>query len=76
MQWVLGYDCRPLQEAAKVSELMKNENEVEVVLQKILHIEGSPVKLAEFFALLLVWHDIGDARDLWINSWHSSGVAH
>ena len=25
--------------------------------------------MCDFFALLLVWHDVGDARDLWQRSW-------
>ena len=44
--------------------LLKNTSEMEFILQEMMDVETSAQKMCEFFALLLVWHDVGDAREV------------
>ena len=58
-------------EAARARGLMQSEDEFEQTLEEILATNVSTSKMCEFFALMLVWHDIGDARRIWENCWES-----
>ena len=52
-------------EAAKARGLIRNVDEIDHILQEYLSSTTSLSKQCELFALILVWHDVGDARDLW-----------
>ena len=50
--------------AAKVRGLMQNSDDVDLIITEMMNSECSWNKQCELFALLLVWHDIGDVRQL------------
>ena len=51
--------------AAKVRGLTRNVNEVDHILEEYLNSNVFMNKQCELFALILVWHYVGDARELW-----------
>ena len=53
--------------------LLQSEEEFEHTLKEILETKCSTAKMCEFFALMLIWHDVGDARSIWENCWEKLG---
>jgi hypothetical protein len=64
-----GHACDTFQEAATLRGLMANDEEIEFIVQEMIGTQCSTSEMCDFFALILVWHDVGDARDLWTNTW-------
>ena len=56
-------------EAAKARGLMQNVDEIDQILEEYLNSTDSLSKQCELFALILVWHEVGDARELWEKNW-------
>ena len=56
-------------EAAKIRGLARNVDEVDHILEEYLNSTASVSKQCELFALILVWHEVGDARELWEKNW-------
>ena len=56
-------------EAAKARGLMQNVDEIDQILEEYLNSTDSLNKQCELFALILVWHEVGDARELWEKNW-------
>lgn len=73
LRWVRHQECASLQEAAKLSGLLRSHGEVEFILEEMLATQASTSLVADAFALLLVCHDVGDAREIWQNSWKEIG---
>ena len=56
-------------DAAKLRGLMRNIDDVDQILTEMMDANCGVPKQCELFALILVWHDIGDARELWERNW-------
>ena len=65
LQQVDGVDKGSFREAAKARGLTQNIEEVDHIIKEMMDSQCGWNKKCELFALLLVWHDIGDARELW-----------
>ena len=66
---VAGHRCSTFQEAARLSGLMKSDQEIDFILQEMIGSQCSMSHMCDFFALLLIWHEVGDARELWEHNW-------
>ena len=64
LRHVMEHRCDSLQEAARLWALLRNSSEMEFVLEEMLSVETSAQKMCEFFALLLIWHDVVDGREV------------
>ena len=62
-------DKRSFREAAKLRGLVRNIDDVDHILEEMFATNCSENKQCELFALILVWHDVGDARGLWERHW-------
>ena len=49
--------------------MIHSEDDVDQIIQEMLLFECGTPKQCELFDLVLVWHDVGDARELWENNW-------
>ena len=61
--------CATFREAARERGLLQSSEELELILEEMLGTQCSMAKACETCALLLVWHEIGDARDAWAKCW-------
>ena len=71
LQPVDGVDKGSFREAAKARGLTQNIEEVDHIIKEMMDSQCGWNKQCELFALLLVWHDIGDARELWEKNWEN-----
>ena len=71
LQQVDGVDKGSFREAAKARGLTQNIEEVDHIIKEMMDSQCGWNKQCELFALLLVWHDIGDARELRGMSWQN-----
>ena len=75
LYFVDGVKRSSLREAAKTTGLLQSSEELELIIEEMLGTQCSMAKACETFALILVWHDVGDARDAWAKSWrHMVGL--
>ena len=56
-------------EAAKDRGLIHSADDVDQIIQEMMLFECGTPNQCELFALVLVWHDVGDARELWAQNW-------
>ena len=71
LQQVDGVDKGSFREAAKARGLTQNIEEVDHIIKEMMDSQCGWNKQCELFALLLVWHDIGDARELREKNWET-----
>ena len=55
--------------AAKARGLIQTTDEVDKIIEEMLLFECGTSKQCELFAFVFVWHDVGDARELWERHW-------
>ena len=55
------------------SKVEPKSDKVGFILQEYLDSEPATSKMREFFALLLVWHGVCDAKKLWDEDWEKFG---
>ena len=60
---------KTFREAAKARGLIHSTDDVDQIVQEMLLFECGTSKQCELFALILVWHDVGDAREPWGRNW-------
>ena len=54
---------------AKDRGLIHSADDIYHIIQEIMLFECGTPNQCELFALVLVWHDVGDTRELWENIW-------
>ena len=69
LRTVEGIIYGTFREAAQARGLIQSDKEIELTLEEFILSECSPIKLCDFFALLLIWHEVGDARPIWDAYW-------
>ena len=57
--------CTSFQEAARHRGLVRNDREIDFILTEMTLSQCSTSEMCDFFALLLIWHDVGDASRIW-----------
>ena len=58
-----------LRKAAEELGLLHNVDEVDQISEEMIAFECGLAKQCDLFALILVWHDVSDARELWARNW-------
>ena len=71
LRWVSGVECESIQKAARITGIVSDTNEIQSILKELIDTQVSTAKMCEFFALLLIWHAVGDASELWSDNWES-----
>ena len=56
-------------EVAKDRGFIHTSDDVDQIIQARLLFECGTPNQCELFALVLVWHDVGDTRELWATNW-------
>lgn len=68
---VEGMQHETFRDAARAHGWVQSISEVRFILDEILNTQTPLAKSCELFAYVLVWHDVGDARDVWDNNWRN-----